>query len=421
MMGKLFLVVVFWGLFCGAFVQAQTTQQWREDLEFLRRELPRKHVNLFFSMSPEEFNREMDQLVSHLDTLSKNNILVGLQRLVARIGDSHTSISFPVSSSERLPVNTRFFADGVYITEGIPEMLHMKILSINGFEIGSILDSLALLEVCDNSSMFRNRMPRYLSNLIALRHFGFVLGNTFLYQCQDTSGMVREFRFSVRDFQTMKQKSVKASLPGERYPFFRPENDFFWQEFQEDDSVYYVRYKRCASRLMNFFIKYFLFEPRDIWSVPSFHKFSMTVRKDLKHLPVKKLVFDLRENGGGSSHQGTSLIRKIARNKVINQQGKIFVLIDRGTFSSAFLNTLDFKNFTHAITVGESPSQPIGSYGDTRSFLLPHSGLKVACSTKYFPSDSRQGDRYIPDIEVPVEFLDYIRGTDRAYQDAMDY
>ena len=420
-MRKLFIVLILFELFCGVFVQAQTKQQWREDLEFLKSELPKRHVHLFFSLSQKDFNRHIDNLVSNLDAMNKSDILIGLQRLVAKIGDSHTSVSFPVGSASRVPLNTYFYSDGVYITEGIPDLLNKKILSINGFAINTILDSLTLLVVNDNASMLQERLPRFLSNLNVLRYFGFLKGNTIVYRCQDSSKAVKEYKFAVSDFDSMRENSVKASVSGDRYPSFKSVNDFFWQEFQEDDSIYYVRYKECVSRFMNFFIHYFLFEPRDIRPVPSFHKFKKVLLRDLKQLPVKKLVFDMRDNGGGSSFQGTSLIKKIAKNKVINQRGRIFVLIDRGTFSSAFSNTLDFKNFTQAITVGESPSQRTGSFGDIRSFILPNSKLRVSYSTKYFSDESLKGDRFIPDIEVPIDFEDFINGIDRAYLEAVRY
>ena len=73
----------------------------------------------------------------------------------------------------------------------------------------------------------------------------------------------------------------------------------------------------------------------------------------MDRLPIKKVIFDMRHNGGGSSAQGTALIKAIAKKKNINQKGTLFVVIGRQTFSSAIINTVDFKKHTQATILGE--------------------------------------------------------------------
>ncbi len=89
----------------------------------------------------------------------------------------------------------------------------------------------------------------------------------------------------------------------------------------------------------------------------------------------------MRYNGGGSSPQGTKFIKDLSHLNKINQEGKLFVLIGRETFSSAIINTLDFQSKTKAILVGEETGGKASHYGETRSFRLPSSGLKITYST----------------------------------------
>lgn len=92
----------------------------------------------------------------------------------------------------------------------------------------------------------------------------------------------------------------------------------------------------------------------------------------------------MRFNSGGSSLQGTELIKKLSELKNINQKKKLFVIIGKNTFSSAIINILDFKKYTNAIIVGEITSGKPNHFGEVKNFLLPNSRLQVNYSTKYF-------------------------------------
>jgi hypothetical protein len=47
-----------------------TTQQWREDLQFLARELPKRHANAFHHTPPEVFEAEVANLHQRMDGLN---------------------------------------------------------------------------------------------------------------------------------------------------------------------------------------------------------------------------------------------------------------------------------------------------------------------------------------------------------------
>src|SRR5690242_12027765 len=81
-----------------AFVAGQTgapvdrVQGWRSDLEFLRNELPKRHVNAFFKITKDRFQTEISQLEEQVPKLSDVQVELGLSRIVASIGDPHTSV-----------------------------------------------------------------------------------------------------------------------------------------------------------------------------------------------------------------------------------------------------------------------------------------------------------------------------------------
>jgi hypothetical protein len=67
---------------------------WKEDIEDLRINLPRKHINFFSVKSQSEFNTGLDGLSAQLPELSDFETAVKLQQFIAGFGDSHTGISW---------------------------------------------------------------------------------------------------------------------------------------------------------------------------------------------------------------------------------------------------------------------------------------------------------------------------------------
>ncbi len=124
----------------------------------------------------------------------------------------------------------------------------------------------------------------------------------------------------------------------------------------------------------------------------------------------------MRYNGGGNSSQGTEFINKLSESKYLNQNTKIYVVIGRQTFSSAIINTMDFKEKTNAIFVGEETGGKPNHYGDVRNFILPSSGLNVNYSTKYFTIIKDDLKTITPDKIIEFSFSDFSKGIDPVFE-----
>ena len=59
-----------------AAVSAEWAKKWKEDLQFVARELPEKHVNLFHTLTEDEWNSELSSLTGRLKTLDHHQIAV---------------------------------------------------------------------------------------------------------------------------------------------------------------------------------------------------------------------------------------------------------------------------------------------------------------------------------------------------------
>ncbi len=62
-----------------------TSQEWRDDLDFMVRTLVERHPNAFHSVSREKFMAAAARLKNKLDTLETHQVVVELARLTALV------------------------------------------------------------------------------------------------------------------------------------------------------------------------------------------------------------------------------------------------------------------------------------------------------------------------------------------------
>jgi C-terminal processing protease CtpA/Prc len=194
------------------------------------------------------------------------------------------------------------------------------------------------------------------------------------------------------------------SPPGKTPLYLRNPEQYYWYEYLPDSKTLYLHYRRCA----------------DMPSQP-FNRFTAALLMFMDKNPVERIVIDLRLNGGGNSTILDTFIKALSRRRDVNQTGRLFALIGRGTFSSACLNALRLKRETKAILVGEPTGQRPNSYGEVKSMTLPYSKLRVQYSTRYFKTVEGDPPALAPDIQVELSSSDYVSGRDPVLERALSY
>ncbi|MEM7454115.1 MAG: peptidase S41, partial [Planctomycetota bacterium] len=105
----------------------------------------------------------------------------------------------------------------------------------------------------------------------------------------------------------------------------------------------------------------------------------------------------------------------------LNEHGRLFVIVGRGTFSSGLWAAYDMKK-TNAVFVGEPTGGKPNHLGEVKSVQLPSSGLTLYYSTRdwVFLQDE---DPAALEPEVRVEFLssDYFAGKDAALEAVFEF
>ena len=63
--------------------QPLTSDQWRQDLHYLAKELPSRHKNAFHTTTREKFEKAVAELDAAIPTLQPHEVIVGMMRIVA--------------------------------------------------------------------------------------------------------------------------------------------------------------------------------------------------------------------------------------------------------------------------------------------------------------------------------------------------
>lgn len=409
------ILVLLIGVFVFNSLQAQDVKKikWEKDIKTLQKKLPEKHNYLFYVRTRVDFDNDIKSLLSSYNNLSSLGVALKMQQLVARMGDSHTNIGWGklIDKNKILPLKLYWFGDGIYVMQTVVEnqkMLGKRITKINHTPIKTIVDSLSTLIAQDNIALVKNQVPWLILNVELLEHFKFVNDGKVIFETEDLGGNVESF--DVKPSFLTKENSVVYEADSVSFSSKNP-NEFFVDKYFEDEGIYYIQYNKCNGREnppYNF--------KGDINTLPSFTEFESRVVETINNKPIKKLIIDLRYNGGGNSYQGTGFVKKLSTIEKINQKGVLYVLIGRRTFSSAIINVMDFKDLTKAIYVGEETGGKPNHFGEVKRFELPSSKIEVYYSTKFFRRAEKDVSTINPDFKVEESFSGFKSGIDPVFE-----
>lgn len=149
----------------------------------------------------------------------------------------------------------------------------------------------------------------------------------------------------------------------------------------------------------------------------TFEQLTRDVFAQLARDDTRRLIIDLRRNGGGNNFLGEALRKGIGRSRC-NRPGGLYVLTGPQTFSAAqnLANRLERETF--ALFVGEPTGGAPNHYGDARIMAGAETGLTAMVSSlpwfDSYPQDPRPW--ILPDLPVPDRCGDWRAGRDRALE-----
>ncbi len=382
-------------------------QAWTEDLDFLREELPQKHLNLFHTLSPEDFESGIEVLKLAAEGLSPHQNVVGLAALLARIGDGHSGIRLtnPALGFRRLPLRLYLYSDGLFVRQARPEQRELagaRVLAIGDRPTAEAVDAAGRLVNHENEMGITNGIPALLTTAEVLHALGLaasVDGASFDLELTDGSRRVVTLAPNPEESAGGWVDVAEANGTARALWRSRPEAAW-WFEHLPADGLVYMQYNRVAN------------EPEE-----SFKDFCARLFGFVQAESVRRLVVDLRLNGGGNGYLNQSLIHGIIRSD-LNERGRLFAVIGRTTFSAAMMCTMDLERETQAVFVGEPTSAKPNHYSESGELFLPNSGVPVGYSWLFWQlSDARDARPWVaPHLPAALSSRDDREGRDPAFE-----
>ena len=377
------------------YLATDRNQKWINDISYLQNTLPRCHKNLYFKVSEEEFIKQLEGLKIKVPSYRDEEIEIEMSKIIASMGDTHTGSS--IGSETTYPFEIYWFDEGLYIVDTIKkyeQLINAKVLSINGIPMEDVAKLVRPILGDANDSWFKNQIKYYLTNPNILQYFGVAKDNQIELEVQQVTGETQTVKVPPVVYDTVVPIANMLKKE-EKIPLYQKNPlDNYWYDYLEEEKIVYFNYRSC----------------RQMKKLP-FEVFNNEIWNFIEKHEVQKIVIDLRDNQGGRSPILNDFIKKLKRSK-LNEEGKIYVVTGRATFSSAILNVLELEKETKAILIGEPTGGAPNHYGEVKKFELPNSKKMIRYSTKYFERVKDDCDAVEPDVKIGVSFKTYSEGVD---------
>jgi hypothetical protein len=153
---------------------------WREDLRWMAEEMPKRHKNLFHTITRGQFERAVRKLDERIPSLARHQIIVEMARIAAMIGDGHTNIAptrDPKIGFRAYPVKFYLFQDGLYVRAAAREnadLVGARVLKIGDAPVDRAYDSVREIIGRDNEMDVKFFAPFLLAMPEVLHALGLI-------------------------------------------------------------------------------------------------------------------------------------------------------------------------------------------------------------------------------------------------------
>ena len=394
--------------------QEMDSQKWIEDLDYLVEQLPKRHKNLYHTVSEVDFQAAAKQLREKIPQLSRHEIPVEFARIVAMVEDGHTELWLTQSETgfHWYPLVFSWFGDHLYViaaTEPCKDVVGNRVVRVGNVDIKSATEAIRQLISHDNAMEYLNSVPVYLAVpeiLGALKLTDDTSNATFGFLNPD--GEVRQVTVdAVAERGSLEWFDARTMAGNEPPLAVQNMTDHYWYKWLEDSGTLYLNYNRCAN----------------MKGKASIREFAREMFQFVDEHPVERFVLDLRHNTGGSKSLFRPIVNGISERPKINKPGSVFVLTGRRTFSAGTNAAIDMKQKTEAIFLGEPSRGRPNGYGEVRKIRLPNSQLQVDYSIRFYESIPELGDALFLPVDVAIQntFEDFRNGYDRVLNAALRY
>ena len=396
-----------------------TAEQWRADLRVMAQEMERRHKNLYHTVRRDRFAAAVADLDARIPTLERNQIIVGMMRLAAMVGDGHTNVS-PLKDTKfgfpSLPLKLYLFDDGLYVRAAAP--VHAKLVGARVTAIGHVPVDEAIRRATEISPRDNDITPTmYVPVYLGMPDILHALG---LAPSRDAAvlTLVKDGRSST---VTIPAGAVEPSWPADTdISLVTPAG---WVDARTmPQPPLWLQAPLDYHRLVDLPGQKALYAQLNMVTDvegQTLGEFGQRIRARAEATNPRAVIFDVRLNRGGNMDLRFRLVRELI--KAEDEDTRLFVLTWRGAFSATQALLDDLSRYSDAILVGEPASSKPNSFGDSYRITLPNSEITVRTSIRWHQIDDGD-DPWTPvDVATPLAFADYTAGRDPALDAALRY
>jgi tetratricopeptide (TPR) repeat protein len=385
-------------------------EAWRYDLWLLAREAKRIHYKPLTHEAEIAIETFVKDLHDRIPQLTDNQITVGFMRLMRLFGDAHTSIR-PTMARPALPVQFYLFQEGLFIIAADPKYADLagaQVLEIGSHPIEAVMAALDPVISQDNVMWPKLIGPNLMRYPQALNGLGLIPdADKAVLKIRDSRGGEREVTLSAEVGDPNDNWSTaRKDTSGPEPLYLKNQKAPYWFEYLPETKTVYFQYNAVQD------------DPQE-----SLEKFCDRLFRYIDANDVHRLVIDMRWNGGGNNFLNAPIIRGLIRCDKINQQGKLFVIVGRNTFSAAMCGAAQIERYSNAIFVGEPTGSRPNFVGETIRVDLPYSKMRASISDLYWQNSVAMDYRtwIAPTLYAPPTFALYRAKRDPAMEAIATY
>ncbi|SEM04719.1 Peptidase family S41 [Chitinophaga rupis] len=431
----LLLVVLFDALSVLGQIQSSDTNriyyknELKADLRFLRNKLDKIHPGLYRHTPKPAFDIFFDSLYNSIvNPMDEQEFLSLITLLNPKIGDGHTmflpsktATDYNNKTGRFLPFSVAYIGERLYVVENCSSDTSIErgeeIVSINGERIAAVMAQLMARQIRDG---YNQTYPVWILNHYFAAYYSFAYGHPsqFCLEMKSNKG-----RLQKKQITALTKDSIRF-FRQIRYPVF------------EEQGITLEKNKDGTTAILT--IKSF-----DADLLESIHKQDYKYVMDsvftiLQRNQTTDLILDLRDNQGGDFEPGRYLLSYLLTNparyllsgkearsiqpKINHFTGRLFVLINGGSFSNTAIVSACLERDQRAVFVGEETggNKYIIS-GQPIEISLPKTHIRSFISTTTFRIIPGAGDGHgvFPTHPVLPAIADILIGKDIAKATAL--
>jgi hypothetical protein len=394
--------------------------KWQEDLDSLVKELPSKHKNAFFKCPEATWRARAADIRERIPQLSDIQLYTELRRLVALLGDGHTTIASTKESTlppqRAYPMAVIWLSDGVFaaiIPKEHEALLAQKLVRIGDTPLDAAIAKVNELRGCDNDSARKHFAPQDLRDPDALHALAIIPDPEHApFTFADASGKETTVTLSPVPYGSDISSIVVQRPDPKSLPAWRTQPRFpYGFQYLDDSATFYIWYDTCSNH-----------PDKPVADFIAETITALDARISESPQKIDRVVVDLRRNGGGNSALFMPMIEQLSKREFLTRPAHLFCLIGRRTFSSGMMNAYQLRNAVNECRLlGEPTGGSPNAYGEVKTFTLPNSKLTVQYSTKLFRGSQQDTDAVYPDLQVVPWSKAYFEGQDVVLERAIKW